>query len=378
MDDQTLRFCATDKEVFDILMSSKLRMTESVMLELAKDRGIFFSPKDSRETLAQNISLLPHGHHDLVLLLEKREHPGRAEKLTSVVLNETISMDEIKEIVREYQENSPSDEKVISHTEGSDKCIMKVHYSDIDYSKTRLSQRRPREADIEFIVQADKVVIRLPANDKAENIVKKIKSKLEEKRKREIKSDLIELTGFTDPDTRTEFFTSLIAGLDGFKLSDVTSIKVESKLSTGDHHTDIDDEFDDDQDKEQAKQEMLAVIKNVAFKGGQLLSSPEYKQLRNKGFFITSIIWRSQQNSSPYEKIECEASFGEPELGKGFKYNVRGVFHFVNGYYNKTLRQILPESKQIYLSLIEEAAQKTIKNLKLKESQRDNADREGD
>lgn len=372
MDDQTLRYCATDKEVFDILMSSKLRLTESVMLELGRDRGIFYSPKDSREKIALSIAILPHGHHDLILLLERRDHPGRSEKITSVVLDETISIDEVKEIVKDYQESSHSDEKIFSHSEGNEKYVMQVHYSDIDYSKTRLSQRRPREADIEFIVQGDKTVIRLPASDKAKNIVSKLKTRLEEKMKKEIKSDLIELSGFSSPDTRTEFFTSLIAGLENFNLSDVTSIKVESKLQHGYNDTEDEDELDDDQDKEKAKQEMLAVVKNVAFKGGQLLSSQEYKQLKSKGFFITSIIWRSQNNLSPYEKIECEASFDEPEIGKGFKYNIRGVFHFTNGSHNKRHKPPQKDEKQIYLSLIEKSASKTISDLKLKELRQDN------
>jgi hypothetical protein len=249
---------------------------------------------------------------------------------------------------------------------------MKVHYSDIDYSKTRLSQRRPREADIEFIIHGDKAVIRLPANDKSKNIVSKLKTRLEEKMKKEIKSDLIELSGFNSPDTRTEFFTSLIAGLDGFKLSDVTSIKVESKLQNEHNDTDIEDELDDDQDKEKAKQEMLAVVKNVAFKGGQLLLSQEYKQLKSKGFFITSIIWRSQKDSSPHEKIECEASFDEPEIGKGFKYNIRGVFHFANGSHNKRHKPPQSDEKQKYISLIEKSARKTISDLKFKDSLQDN------
>lgn len=377
MDEKTLLYCATDKEVFDILMSSKLRITEAVMLELARDRGIFYSPQDSRENIAQSIALLPHGHHDLVLLLEKRDHPGRSEKLTSEILNDTISIDEIKEIVKEYQEYSSPEEKILSHSEGNEKYVMTVHYSDIDYSKTRLAQRKPKEADIEFIIQGDKTLVRLPANDKARNILSKLKTRLEEKKKKEIKSDLIELSGFNAADTRTSFFTSLINALDGFKLSDVTSLKVESKIGTGYSKNDLESEFDDDQDTEQAKQEMLAVVKNVALKGGQLLLSQEYNQLKNKGFFISSIIWRSQQELSPYERIECEASFEEPVYGKGFKYNVRSVFHFANGNHNKTPKQPQPAEKQKYLSLIEDAAHKTISVLKLKETRRDN-DSKGD
>ena len=96
-------YCATDKEIFDVLMSSKQRITESVMLELAKDRGVFYSAKDSREILADSLSLLPHDYHDLVFILDQREHSGRAEKLTSVVLDTPLTVNDIKDIANEYK-----------------------------------------------------------------------------------------------------------------------------------------------------------------------------------------------------------------------------------------------------------------------------------
>jgi hypothetical protein len=44
----TLQYCATDKEIHDALMSAKQKIGEKVLLELAKDRGIFYSAKDTR------------------------------------------------------------------------------------------------------------------------------------------------------------------------------------------------------------------------------------------------------------------------------------------------------------------------------------------
>ena len=112
-------------------------------------------------------------------------------------------------------------------------------------------------------------------------------------------------------------FTLLITTINGFKLDNVTSVKVEPIKKNPN-----DDEFDleDDQNKEEAKQEALALIKNVALKGEGLLASEEYQSLQKKGFFITSIIWRSKQSSIPYPIVEFEAAFEEPDVGKGFKY----------------------------------------------------------
>ncbi|MEZ3187617.1 hypothetical protein HZR81_22290 [Pseudomonas sp. LM13] len=72
-----LQYCATDKEIHDALMSAKQKINEKVLLELAKDRGIFYSAKDSRDDLVSAISLLPHDYHDLNTLLEQRERARR-------------------------------------------------------------------------------------------------------------------------------------------------------------------------------------------------------------------------------------------------------------------------------------------------------------
>lgn len=361
MSKNNLLYCATDKEIYDVLMSAKQRISSGVIQELAKDRGIFYSTKDSREALVHSLSLLPHDYHDLNIILEHREHAGRAEKLTSVTLNTALTVDEIKEVVKEYIAESPSDEKVTSHAKGMDQYMMNVKYSDIDYGKTRLVQRTPKEAGIEFHIEGNKTVIRMPSNTKAKEVFGKIKNKLDSKKKTDIPTDLIEIGEFTTSESRTEFFTSLISKLKGFKLDNVTSVKVEPIRKELDE-----DELDleDDQNKEQAKQEALALVKNVALKGETLLASDEYQSLLKKGFFITAIIWRSKQTSIPYPIVEFEAAFEEPEAGKGFKYSVRGMLNFVDGEYTKTLRPISAEDKEELLSLIEETAAYTIAEIR--------------
>lgn len=356
-----LLYCATDKEIYDVLMSSKQRINASVVLELAKDRGIFYSSKDSREALIHRLSILTHDYNDLNIILDQREHAGRTEKLTSITLNAALTIEEIKAVAKEYIAESPPDEKVVAHQKGADQYMVNVRYSDVDYSKTRLVQRTPKEAGIEFHVEGDKTVIRMPSNAKAREVVDNIKSRLDGKKKTDIPIGLIELSEFTTAAERTRFFTLLISSLKGFKLDNVTSVKVEPiKKDAGEDEF----ELDDDQSKEEAKQEALALIKNVALKGESLLASDEYQSLQKKGFFITSIIWRSKQTTIPYPIVEFEAAFDEPEVGKGFKYSVRGALNFVEGEYTKTLRPIEQETKQAFLALIEQTAASTIKQIR--------------
>lgn len=376
MINNTLQYCATDKEIYDALMSAKQKISEKVLLELAKDRGIFFSPKETREDLCSAISLLPHDYHDLNTLLEQREHQGRQEKLTSVTLPEALNVEEIKEILKEYTTESPPDEKVTHHAKGSDQVVATVKYSDIDYGKTRLIQRTPKEACIEFHIENKKTVIRMPANDRIKGVFGKLKDKLDAKRKTEIPAIRIEIGEFESPALRTEFFTSLISDLKGFSLKNVTSVKVE-RLRQEPEEGEL--QLEDDQESEEAKQEALALVKKVALKGETLLASEEYQSLAKKGFFITAIIWRSMLTKQPYPMIEFEAAFDEPMAGKGFKYFVRGAYNVVDKQYTKTIRPVDTEDKEKYLSIIEDTAANTIKELQKKaQAEAENGKAQGD
>lgn len=373
MINNTLQYCATDKEIHDALMSAKQKISEKVLLELAKDRGIFFSPKDTREDLISAISLLPHDYHDLNTLLEQREHQGRQEKLTSVTLPEALTVEEIKEVLKEYTTESPPDEKVTHHAKSNDQVVATVKYSDIDYGKTRLIQRTPKEAGIEFHIENNKTVIRMPANDRIKGVFGKLKDKLDAKRKTEIQAIRIEIGEFESPALRTEFFTTLISDLKGFSLKNVTSVKVE-RLKQEPEEGEL--QLEDDQESEEAKQEALALVKKVALKGETLLASEEYQSLAKKGFFITSIIWRSMLAKHPYPVIEFEAAFEEPMAGKGFKYFVRGAYNVVDKQYTKTIRPVDTEDKEKYLSIIEDTAADTIKELR-KKAQAEAEDKDG-
>lgn len=356
-----LLYCATDNEIYEVLMSSKQKLTDAVLLELAKDRGILYSPKDSRETLVEKIALLPHDYDDLAIILEQREHGGRVEKITSATLNAKLSVADIKEVCREYKEQATGDEKVLTHPEGSDRFVVQVQYSEIDYSKTRLIQRKPKEADIEFIVDDEKTIVRMPANAKAMEVFQDLKNRLENHTKDKLPTVLIELSEFDSAAQRTNFFTVLISSLPGFKLDNVTSVKVEPI------NTDVDEDaldLDDDQDQEQAKEEALALVRKAALAGESLLASDEYQALQKKGFFITSIIWRAKQTATPYSIVEFEAAFEDPHAGKGFKYSVRGALNFTQGEYTRTLRPITNDDKQRFLTLIEQTAARVISNLR--------------
>lgn len=360
---ENLRYYATDKEIFDLLLSAKQRLSASALLGLARARGIFYSSNESRDALASSISLLPHDYSSLSQLLGQSENPNRAEKVTSITLNTKIELETIKAVATAFRDSAPLGEKVITHSESPNNYVMQVKYTELDYAKTRLLQRRNREADIRFIIEDDKTVIRMPANQKARDIADVLKNSLDAAAKTEIPAEEIELSDL-DTDSRTLFFTRLISSMPGYGLKDVMNIKVQSgrrPISTG---SDVDVDEEESDEEAALRERMLAVVENVALHGTALLASSEYQSLKRKGFYITSITWRSQQSSSPFNILEFDAGFEEPEQGTGFRYNVRGFYRNRNGEFTKTMLPLKPTHKETVFPVIEGTARKVLAALR--------------
>ncbi|AZF36727.1 hypothetical protein C4J88_1944 [Pseudomonas sp. R4-39-08] len=369
-----LYYCATDKEIFDVLKSAKQRLTEHVLLELAKDKGIFYSANEDRDDLAEKISLLPHDYYDLNVLLSRREQNNRSDKIKSETLNGSLTIEEIKEIAKEFQESPEEDEKVKIVQDGN-KITVKIEYSDLNYAKSRLMQRIKKEADIEFEVNSKNTILRFPANSKGESIAKKT-NKQDRRKKKEIipilKIELIDISGHL---AKTEFFTRLITSLPGFRLSNVTNIKVESSHTKNNLPSDDEEEADI---SDEARDEMLGVVKNAALRGESLLSSKQYQDLKNGGFYIASIVWRSDKTSGKRERVEFFAGFEKPETGEGFKFSIKGYYNFSSLEYTKSIRSFKDDEKREYIALIEQTAQIVIHNLKTEQTSYTNGSQKED
>lgn len=359
MSEKLQQYCATDKEVYDLLISGKQKLTESVLHELARDRGIFYSPKATRDALVDRLALLTHDYHDVIGVIERRDHGRRGEKTTSVALSTELSIDEIKEVIQAYQTEVQKTEKVTSHQKGSDGAVMNIEYDEYDYSRTRLIQRQRKDASIEIASKGGITTIRMPATEKAKIVVTNLREKIEGKKKAIIPAQEIELTNLISAEDRTAFFTSLISSIPGYSLQTVTNLKVASGVSEElDESVEIEEE-----DDASIKQEMLAVVHSVAIHGKNLVASEQYQQLRKGGFFITAITWRSTQQQSPYNLVQFDASFDDGPAGKGFKYGVRYATRLPSGEYTKSFKPVEDEDKPRLFELIEATARKVLADL---------------
>lgn len=353
---------ANDNDIYDLLISGKQRLTESVLRDFARDRGIFCSPEDNREDLADYLSVLPHGFHDVAAIVQKREPGHRREKTTFVRLNTTMPVDELKAVAAEYANAVMGTERVVYRPTSNNGFVVNVVYDEFNRSRTRLLQRDRQEADIEFLVEDGQTVVRLPATDKAKKIVAALKESVERRRKTTIEEECVELTSLTAPEQRSKFFTRLISSLQGFRLRNVMSLKVSSHLSEDgedDEALDLEDE-----DEAEAGAEMFAaVVHSMQLSGQNLVQSQEYRDLTDRGFFITAISWRSEFEGNPPDIIQFEAGFQDRKRGTDFKYAIQGAFRAHKGSHRKSIVHVSGAEKAKLLALLESTARKVLRDL---------------
>jgi hypothetical protein len=363
MPDTTQQFYATDKDIFDLLACAKRSLTEGVLREIARERGIFFSPHETRDDLVEAISELPFTLNELHAVMGRRESQRRGEKTTSVTLDANIAIDELKAVVREYKADVGTSERVVSHSKGTDGLVLNVEYDDMDYSRTRLIQRQRMDATIEFIQQGGKTIVRLPASPKSKQIVEDLTGRIEGRRRAPIAREAIELEADFTADERTTFFMRLISELPGHRLNGVTNLKIAPSLRP---EGELDEDDLDEEVRAEASQELLVIVRSMALSGENLIASKEYMSLKERGFYITSVTWKTKQTTIPYNIPHLHAEFEDGENGKSFKYSVKGAYRFQEGEYTKTARPVEDGERESLYQLIESAARAILLDMKVK------------
>jgi hypothetical protein len=342
-------------------MSSKQHFGERILLSLARRRGILYSRSDDRADLADKLSVMTYGFHEIRAIQDEFERAGRGEKTTSFRINMELTVAEIKEIADEYRDAADDEEKVVTRSVGQAGVAVDLKYTETDFSKTRLRQRQEREAHIEFKVEQGHTVVTLPATEKARQAVAALKDRLYAKKQADIGVEEVDLSSVTDPKLRTAFFTRLITRLAGFSLQNVTRVKADLAEKPED---DIDAEENGEEGAEEASEEMLGVVRAVALNGESLLASPLYQGLQKRGFFLTSITWQSKRNVLPFQIVEFDAAFDDPAHGREFKYAVRGWATQKGGDYIKNFKVVPPEEKKVLLGIIENTAMTVQREIK--------------
>lgn len=309
---------ASDKEIFDLLMSARQKLTDTVLRGLGLRRGIIFSNHTSREQVALDLSLLPHDYASISHMVDVREGTRRQDKMMCLSLPLKLTNNEMKEIVKDYQQQASKDEEAVVQPRRAHDVFVNVSYDEIDYSKTRLIQSQRKDAGIEFITDGDTTTIRYPGTEKAKQVVKRFTSAAEKIRTMKIEPVSVELVGLSS-DWRTAFFTRLMRDMDGYQPLTVINMRVASDKQEA---HDLDLEVDIENDKS-ASDEIVGVVNSVVISGVNLEQSEEYQSLKKKGYYFTAVVWRAMQIREPRDILQFDVSFEDGRKGTGFRYSAR-------------------------------------------------------
>ncbi|WP_394680158.1 hypothetical protein [uncultured Comamonas sp.] len=361
MSEQLAQLYATDKDIHDLLASAKQRLTETVLRELASERGVFYSLHDTRDDLVESISTLPHTYYEVTDLISRRETSRRNEKTTFIVLEGEVPLNDIRAVVSEYQIEVGKSEKVDSHNKGASAVVMNLEYDEIDYSRTRLIQRTRQDATFSFAHEAGQTIIRFPASDKAKRVVENLTGRIESNRRAPLIRNAIALDPEFTADERTTFFTRIMSEMAGHKLNGVTNLKIAPSKPQSD--ADEPAELDEDE-RAEVERTMLVVVRSMGMSGENLIAAPEYQALKKRGFFITSVTWKGLQISPPYDKNHLHAEFQDGENGKDFRLAIKGVYRFQEGGHIKSSRPVTDLERELLTKLIEKTAQDVLSDMR--------------
>lgn len=357
MPNGNLHLFATDKDLFDLLIAPRQKITERIMLELARDRRIFCSPRATRHELADYISSLPHDFNDVAGLIEKGEASTRNERTTFVTVEAAgLTEVDIRAALNAYKISVGTSERVTAPPAGAGVVFANIEYTEFDYSRTHLLQRQNKSAAIEFRLEDGRVRIRLPSTERAQEIVAAIVTEIERNKRSTFARSGISVSHLK-PELRSRFFLDLMRRMDGYRADTVTRLKVASLNSSETEDADAEELI------EGASAEMLHLVKNVALSGQNLLASPQYRQLTESGFFITSMTWRASQKAEPFDKIQFDISFEDGEAGTGFRYLVRIAQKSTRDTYPQNFRLPSDGRKKELFQTIEQTAHKTLVDL---------------
>ena len=308
---------ATDKDIFDLLISSKQRLTEKNLSEMFIGRGLIMSRETDRFALCETISQMPHDRKSLLYMIEMREAASRLEKRAFTELAIALTSSEIDAAVNAYSRAPGIADKITVQWRRAKGAFFNVEYDETDYSKTRLMQTQKRDAGIEITSENGITTIRMPSTDKADDIVAGIVTEIEKIKLQKVEQGNISLSGMS-AQARTEFFIRLIRGIPGYRLISVVSMKVASELPVDELTADLDIETDGD-----VGQEFLSKVNKVAMSGHNLLQTEEYQTLLRNGFFLTAVSWRAEQIERPNDVLQFDISFKNGSEGTGYRFNAK-------------------------------------------------------
>lgn len=327
-------FYPSSSLIYGALYSNPRRINRKYIIEKSKERGIYLSCNEEREELIDYYSKLIHGYKDFSKMLDDVATKPRGEKTTSVnielpsvqenIAGKEISLKDVKDLFISSNENN--EVNYSAHKNKNEEAYtIDIEYVDIDYSKTRMIQKKQREAKIELIKEDNIVKIRYTANSFTEQRVNELTQIIQKKSDSKIEQEKIDFSKINNKNILTEFLTKLYDNINILTPVTVVSIKlIKPKLQI----QEIDEATSEENETEKEVEEGID-INNAIFNGSNILLTEVYQDLIIKNYYVASIKWESLINVEKTNgKLELIAQFKNHDDGSDFVYRLNGIHNY--------------------------------------------------
>lgn len=311
-------YSVSDKAVYDAINQAKI--TNGELRDIFLSRGVIISSETKRDKLATYFSLFPHSYYDYKRLADILGVNTRKEKSTSTTLEVDFDREVIKAVSEEFINKLTSfGAKCDIEKPENNIYNIKIQYRELNLGNSEFKQLTKKEAIIALELNDQTLKIRHPQNSTVEEWKALFINMLEKEIESEIVVTDINLENISNHRKITNFFITLINGIDGYTLQDVSDVYVYHPK--GNEDNDDEDEFSD-------STEIGVHISKASLKGENVLKSEEISQLYKKSFYISKIIWFSKQDIVDGDIYEFEAQFLDAENKNDFSYLVRGYYPY--------------------------------------------------
>lgn len=291
-----------DKDILDFLHASK-PSTKDLQRFLA-GRCIYMSPILSLDAQYQYVSQLPLNWSQCETLLSLEKLRPRSESWSSSDFKTPLSDAEIdgvlQDLVKHRSEKEKEQYKITKLENGVTSVLIK--YQDINYEKTRVFQQIDEETQLRIEPIKGGYRLLRKDDDRSPKIERTFEGLLEEEaisRKKKFESNRILISKLGSARLRTEFFFSLMKGIEGGEFEDLTSLRVR-RMGAEDTETEEDEEV-----AEANKQQ----IKAAMFSGSGLLTSNELQSFLDAGFYLHSTEWFVTTSNDDLARCFYKAGF---------------------------------------------------------------------
>jgi|GEM_PF-6016251 len=308
---QSLSQSLTSSELFAGLMSAKRQLTEDKLRRFALNRGLFFSPHETREAICEELSLLQYSFKEYEELGSLAQSASRRKRSTQAQIQSSQNIGDI-DLQNSLKAISDSAEEGVvinfkmSNNGGAE---VTVKHQEIDWAKTPLHAKKEVVSEYQIDpIEGGNIAVRGPSINYSNVFIGKLSDNLPGTSKvREMT-----LAGLPDDDSRAIFFRQLFIECESvnYKITSVVSVKVihSSKLeliaATGGGEEKEENPFVSSQ---------AAQLLDAALNGQNILETNEYKNLKSNGFLIYDIRFHAAVDTG--DIVDFKMGFRADEQG---------------------------------------------------------------